>query len=241
MRIHFLDLGGAALAFLMGSIIFGLGGWAYTFPILGFFILSSFLSRIGRTKKKQIEANYQKTGIRDFHQALANGGVATAIVLIAFFTQIESFYYAYVTSLAVATADTWGTELGVFSRSKPLLISNFKPVEPGTSGGISLVGTFSALAGSIIIVLISSLFHDYNSYQFAAITIIGFSGSLVDSILGATVQGQFKCENCSISTESKFHCKSKTRLIHGYHWIDNDLVNIFSILISAILSIIIIY
>jgi uncharacterized protein (TIGR00297 family) len=235
-KLRFLDFGGAATAFLMGSIIFGFGGWSYTFPILGFFILSSILSKIGKSTKKQYESSFQKTGIRDFKQAIANGGVATIITLIAYFSGIGSIYYVYIASLAAATADTWGTELGIFSRTKPVLITNLKKVEPGTSGGISLTGSLAGLVGSTLIVIIGSLFQHFTLYQFLFVVLAGFSGSLIDSILGATIQSQFRCTVCNKITERKTHCNSNTILWRGKIWVDNDLVNIFSISFSIIIT-----
>jgi uncharacterized protein (TIGR00297 family) len=238
-RFRFLNAGGSMLLFLMGSIIFSFGGWAYTFPILVFFILSSILSKFGKAKKNQLEASYQKSGVRDFYQTLANGGVATAIVLIAYFTRNESIYYIYIASLATATADTWGTELGIFSKSKPILITSLKPVPPGTSGAISPLGSISAIFGSFFIVLTGYIFYNITSYLIIIISLIGFSGSLMDSILGATIQGKFKCSTCNIITESKVHCNSTTMLQRGHSQVDNDLVNVFSIIFSAILTLII--
>ena len=238
-KLRFLDAGGSALAFLMGAVIFGFGGWVYTFPILAFFIFSSILSKIGKKRKKQYEASYQKTSVRDFYQALSNGGVATAVVLIAFFTEMELFYYVYVTSLAAANADTWATELGIFSKSKPVLITNLKTVEPGTSGGISLIGTSSSLLGSFIIVYISKLVSNFEIQHLIVLTIAGLMGSLIDSLMGATVQGQYKCNICEKQTESKIHCQSNTNIIKGTPWIDNDLVNIFSIFSASLISFII--
>jgi len=240
-KIHFLNGGGSALAFLMGSIIFGFGGWAYTLPILGFFLLSSILSKIGKSKKKKLESTYQKSGVRDFHQALANGGVATVIVLIAFFTKIDALYYVYIAALAAATADTWGTELGIFSKTNPVLIINFKEVMPGTSGGISIIGSFASLFGSMVIVFIGCIFYKFNFYQFIIVVLSGFTGSLIDSLIGATVQGQFKCEICGKQTESKIHCGDDTTLIHGKYHIDNDFVNIFSISFSSLLAFFILF
>jgi len=240
-KIHFLDCGGSYLAFLMGSIIFGLGGLAYTFPILGFFILSSFLSKIGKSKKNQLASTYQKSGIRDFHQALANGGVATILVLIAYLSGIETFYYVYITSLAAATADTWGTELGIFSKTKPVLISNFSRVNPGASGGISFIGSVASLLGSMVIVAIGYIFHSFTIHQFIVVVLAGFSGSLIDSYIGATVQGQFKCEICGKNTESKEHCNKSTILIRGKNNIDNDLVNLFSISFASIITFLFLY
>jgi uncharacterized protein (TIGR00297 family) len=239
-KFRFLNIGGSMIAFLMGSIIFGFGGWAYTFAILGFFILSSILSRIGKKKKKQIESMYQKSGVRDFHQALANGGVATAIVLVAFFSGFDYLYYVYIAALAAATADTWGTELGIFSMTKPVLITTFKPVNPGTSGGISMVGSIASLLGSFVIVVIGSFFYEFNTFQFGVVVISGFAGSLFDSVLGATVQGQFRCQICSKITESKSHCDTKAIIYQGIKSIDNDIVNIFSIIFAALITFLII-
>ena len=238
-KLRFLDAGGSMLAFLMGSIIFGFGGWAYTFPILGFFLISSILSKIGKSKKKQLESTYQKSGVRDFHQAMANGGVATAIVLIVFFTGFETMYYAYIAALAAATADTWGTEIGIFSKTNPVLITNFNPVNPGTSGGISFIGCMASLLGSVFIVLIGILLYEFNIYQVIVVVLSGFAGSLADSLLGATVQGQFKCENCRKFTESKVHCGIETTLVQGKYVINNDFVNLFSIMFSALITFII--
>lgn len=235
-KLRFLDAGGSMLAFLMGSIIFGFGSWAYTFPILGFFLISSILSKIGKTKKKQLESTYQKSDVRDFHQALANGGVATAIVLIVFFTGFDTMYYAYIAALSAATADTWGTEIGIFSKTKPVLITNFKPVNPGTSGGISFIGCMASLLGSMVIVIIGSLFYEFNIYQVIVVVLSGFAGSLVDSLLGATIQGQFKCETCGKFTESKVHCNIEATLVQGKYLINNDFVNIFSIIFSVLLT-----
>ena len=235
-NLKFLNVGGAALAFLMGSIIFGFGGWAYAIPILCFFILSSILSKIGKSKKKQIESSYQKTGIRDFQQAFANGGVATVVTLIAFFTGNDAFYYVYIASLAAATADTWGTELGIFSRSKPVLITNFNTVEPGTSGGITPMGSIAGFLGSAVIVSLAFLFNQLSIQYFLFITLAGFTGSVIDSILGATIQGHYKCSICGQITESKTHCQKDTTLINGKDWIDNDIVNIFSICVSSFIT-----
>ena len=61
---------------------------------------------------------------------------------------------------------------------------------------------------------------------FIIIIIAGVGGALVDSLLGATIQAQYKCPNCNKITEKLVHCENHhTVLIKGIRWINNDFVN----------------
>jgi uncharacterized protein (TIGR00297 family) len=243
-RFKFLQLNGAIMAFILGSIVFGFGGIVYAIPIVSFFVLSSLLSRIGKRKKKLLETLFAKTGQRDIYQVLANGGIAGLLVVIMYLFEIKYIFVLYLITLAAATADTWATELGVFSRQKPLLITNFKPVEAGTSGAISLLGSFAALLGSASIAFIGFLVkpdvtvnHSSECILFLVIVFSGFISSFIDSYLGALVQAQYRCKICNKLTEKSHHCHDECDLVHGYKVITNDLVNIFSILITTIIAI----
>jgi len=236
-KVKFLDRGGSLLTFIMGSILFGLGGWYYTLPILVFYATSSGFSKVGKQKKQVVEKFYQKSGQRDFYQVLANGGVPTIIFIVIFLSGQSYLYVLYLISIGAAAADTWATELGIFSNKDPFLITNFKSVKPGTSGAISLPGSIASLVASSLIACSGFLFIMFSWNNFFIITLCGFSGSVIDSILGATVQGQYKCNLCKDLTENKEHCSIPTNLIKGKKWLDNDIVNIFSILIAVFIGI----
>ena len=45
-RAHSLNTGGAIAATIVGTIVFGLGGWQWAILLLAFFITSSGLSRM---------------------------------------------------------------------------------------------------------------------------------------------------------------------------------------------------
>jgi len=70
-----------------------------------------------------------------------------------------------------------------------------------------------------------------------AVTAGGFAGSLMDSLLGATVQDQRWCDSCNKHTEARVHrCGTVTRSIRGIGLIDNDVVNITCAASGAIVA-----
>ncbi len=233
-RVHFLTASGSVGTFLLAALVYGVGGWAWTVPILTFFILSSVLSKVGKKHKARFRLMFEKTSNRDIGQVIANGGVAGAVVLLHHFFPDPSWYALYLGALAAVTADTWATEVGVFSSTSPVSIKNFRRVEPGTSGGITLLGTVSAFMGALVIALSGRLAapriweSSPSGTLFWIIVTGGFLGSLLDSFLGATLQAHFQCPECRKVTEKREHCGGNTTLYHhGIHWLNNDWVNIF--------------
>ncbi len=224
-RLKFLSLSGSVATFLLAVVIFSVGGWKWTFPILTFFVLSSIISKVGKERRKKFDLIFEKTSTRDIYQVLANGGIAGLIALFYHFYPKDVLYYVYLASISAATFDTWATEIGTLFLSKPRLITNLKPVEPGTSGGVSIAGTLGGFIGSVFIFSSAVLWVKWNLFKLVAVVLAGFIGSLVDSLLGATIQAQYKCNVCSKVTEKVFHCGRLTDLIHGKGWINNDFVN----------------
>ncbi len=224
-------------AIITGTLLFGLGGWLGGLALIGFFVSSSLLSKLFRRQKAEVEADFAKTGTRDFAQAMANGGVAAVAVIAYAATGNHAFLGAMLGALAAANADTWATELGVLARSAPRLITSFRPVAAGTSGAISLSGTLAALGAAALIGLIGALVDPRWWGAVIGIALAGLAGSLLDSFLGATVQGIYYCPACQKETERLVHrCGKATRLHHGMAWISNDLVNLLATLAGAVIG-----
>lgn len=224
---HFLNASGSIATYILATIIYGIGGWDWTVPILTFFITSSMLSKIGAAKKKKTEYFNEKSDKRDAGQVAANGGVAGFIILLWYmFPDQTSLYYFFIAAVAAVAADTWGTEIGTLAKKKPRSIITFKTVETGTSGGISIPGLIGALVGSAIVVL-SSVWLNPSAFTTELMLLLilsGFAGSIVDSILGATVQAQFRSIDGRITEKSHPDGMPGT-LIRGYAWMNNDAVN----------------
>ena len=246
LRSHSLSTSGAYAAAFVGTVIFGLGGWQWAIPLLTFFVTSSALSRAFKNRKRDVTAKYSKGYERDAGQVFGNGGIATLFAALhAFFPNEVWPWLGFTASLAAVNADTWATELGVLNLKPPRLITDLtKVVEKGTSGGISLIGTLASLAGAALIgILAESLYPEAATVStFFVITLAGFTGSLFDSLLGATVQAIYFCPNDQKETEQHpLHaCGTPTSQIRGWKWLDNDLVNIacgaFGVVITQLIS-----
>ncbi len=247
-RLRSLDTSGALAATLLGTAIFGLGGLPWAVLLLGFFISSSLLSRLFKPQKAAVDEKFSKGSRRDAGQVLANGGAAGALVILqALFPDAAWLYLAGAASLAAANADTWATELGVLSPSAPRLITSGRQVEMGTSGGITLLGTLAALSGALFIALLA-----WAAWPVAAarrgllpasavlviVSLSGLVGSLVDSLLGATLQAIYHCPACDKETERfpTHTCGSATTHTRGWLWLNNDWVNLACTTSAALLA-----
>jgi uncharacterized protein (TIGR00297 family) len=233
-RVHSLNKSGAIAATFTGTIIFGIGGWEWAILLLTFFITSSVLSRSFKKRKQGLDEKFSKGHERDTGQVFGNGSIAAAFATLHFFFPHETWpWLGFAASLAAVNADTWATELGILNPHPPRLITDLKKVvEKGTSGGISLIGTLAALAGSGLIALLAILLlpadnWSLNTRYFLLITLAGLAGALFDSFLGATVQAMYYCPTDKKETEKHpLHtCGTPTVHIRGWKWLNNDWVN----------------
>lgn len=229
-RLRFLTAGGSTGAFLLGTVIFGVGGWKWAWPILLFFVTSSVLSKIGKQRKEHFEQIFEKGHTRDLGQVAANGGMAGLAAVMSYYNPEARWYVIYLGVVAAVTSDTWGTEVGTFFKGSTRSILNFKKVEPGTSGGISWQGMIGSLLGAGVIAASGWMFYNnfINSQTliFWWIVMAGLCGSLIDSWLGATFQAQYRCHVCNKITEKNIHCNETARLMRGFEFLTNDRVNI---------------
>lgn len=124
------------------------------------------------------------------------------------------FTVGIVSNYAATAADTFSSELGILSKTSPRLITTFRTVPPGTNGGVTLAGLLAGALGSFTIAVTSGLLLPFcphspgpvglvlnsmpNTYRgwaisdkllwIVGITLWGFLGSVLDSVLGAILQ-----------------------------------------------------
>lgn len=184
---------GAVAAAAVGlTTLWGLG-WRGIVLLLAFFVLSTLLSRRGTARAER--------------QVIANGGIAALAAL-------AGNWLWFAGALAAANADTWATEIGNHSRTPPRLITSWARVSAGTDGGMTLLGTVGGVAGAALIAGLSMGLWPGGLRLAMIVAVAGVVGMLVDSLLGATVQGKVR-------------------------WMDNDAVNLAATLTGAACAVLI--
>ncbi|HVH68133.1 MAG TPA: DUF92 domain-containing protein [Gemmatimonadales bacterium] len=208
--MRWLTPGGLVAACAVGvAVAWGLG-WPALVPLAAFFVSGSLLSQLAERRGPR----------RTVRQVVANGGVAALAALFGSWT-------AAMGAIAAAAADTWATEIGALSPFPPRLITSGQRVTRGTSGGITLLGTLGAVAAAGAIAALATVLRPRGAPGSAALIMTaGIIGMLVDSLVGATLQGKYECPACDARFErGNTVCHEPVRLVRGWRWLDNDAVN----------------
>ena len=177
----------------------------------------------------------QKSG-RNGWQITGVGLWALALMILYYLFDVKLFYSLFFVALAEQFSDSLASDIGSLTKKRNIDIITFKPVEKGLSGGVSLLGTFCAFFGAFAILLVPLMFGSTNIKQYLILSLIAFTGALIDSVLGSWVQVLYQCEKCGVKTEQKEHCDLSTKVIKGKTYIDNVMVNLISGLITCIIG-----
>ena len=169
-------------------------------------------------------------------QVLANGLPAALCLLAVNFPYLRiPALTAFSAATAEATADTWSGAFGMMSRQEPVSIITFTKVPKGISGGVTAYGFLGGLVASV---LVATMAMGSLALSFGGASIVAgsaFLGSVIDSILGATLQVQYRNKE-GRATEKKEEDGERNERIRGIPGFDNDMVNLVSGILSASLA-----
>ncbi|MGY5875754.1 MAG: DUF92 domain-containing protein [Candidatus Thorarchaeota archaeon] len=274
-KFGFLDISGLVSSFVVGFTIWYTGGPA-AFALILFFFFSSGIATKFKYKAKVKQGLAQESkGKRSWKNVMASGAIpmifSIGMWLAGFQVWGESIglttpilaippYYlfgGYIGAVATTSADTLASEIGVFSKSKPRLITNLRRKVPrGTIGAVSLLGEGVAAAAGFGLGAIAVIFAlsipgsvplglagpELWFYELAFIIPLGiltaFIGCNLDSLIGAAVQNKFVCEICGAVTDKEFHCDYETKYIGGFKRFSNMHVNLGSSGMGATLGVV---
>ena len=171
-------LAGSAVAFIMA-----VRDLRMFLALLVVFAATLVATRVGHERKLQLRTA-EPPGGRTAAQAMANLGIAALVVAVAG----KAWPVLALAALAEAAGDTSSSEIGMAFPGKTWMITTFKPVQPGTDGGISLYGTAAAFLGAASVAVAAAATGMATLGQVAIIVLAGFFGTLVDSLLGAVIE-----------------------------------------------------
>ena len=189
-RFKALDAKGAIAAALLGLSVMELGG-VYPFAaLLAFVVLGVLATKYKFREKSKLGAAQGRDGIRSWGNVLGNGLAALIFLAFEYFSQMDVFWAASFAAIATANGDTLASELGKIFGKNPKLITTLKPVKPGVNGAVSWAGEVFALIGALIIALFALPVSTDRGAMLLAITIGGFIGVNLDSLIGATLENE---------------------------------------------------
>lgn len=194
-RAGIADMSGLLSATLVGVLIIAFTDVWWFLLLLTFYLLGGGFTKYKYRYKQSLGIAQGKGGARGYKNVFSNSLVAivASIGYTIFPHAANIFLYIYLGSVATATGDTLASEIGTTYKGKPRMITTLKEVEPGVDGGVSSLGEIAAIFGSMVIALFALLvgvieIDQYCLLGMSIITISGFVGTNIDSLLGATMQ-----------------------------------------------------
>ncbi len=195
-RQKMLTLAGSVAAFTVSALIGLLGNLSWLLLILTFVAAAFVTTRFRILEKARMGLQEGRRGERGSLNVVGNSLPAVFIALLSTVLAVQgsqtSYAIIYTVAIGAATADTLASEIGVIDRH-PRLITTMRPVPPGTDGGISVLGTAASFGGALFIsvagyALMMLLGQPLPAYFIPLTAVLGLLGSLIDSLLGATLE-----------------------------------------------------
>ncbi|WP_243679422.1 DUF92 domain-containing protein [Vulcanisaeta souniana] len=192
LRIRVITRDAVIPSTLVGFMIL-LGGPSSILPFIVFLGSSSALTKIGIEKKEELGAAEDVKG-RNWKQVLAVGLVPSTLALLAgaaYFNRDMLIYQVLITASVTGIATQMlirGLPSSRLSRSKPrLIVRPWVTVDPGVSGGVTLLGELSSFLGGSSTIALTYLGVQYllrflgfintvNPWLVAIVLILGYLG-----------------------------------------------------------------
>ena len=255
-----LSTAGARVGFCVGFLIVATG--LRGLVLFGFYQLGSWATKYKASVKAGLDATATAHSCRGARQVLAVTVTAVSLSLVhavacgkerpvdfAKDPVASRLTCAVLAHHATCLADTWASELGMITQrgaATVILVTRpWRKVPAGTNGGISIVGTVWSIIGGAAVGLLTVLMdalsgiYPLNAWTMVAFgALTGFVGSLVDSVLGATVQATYWDPVTKLIHHDNGGDVDLSSLKHlsGISILTNEQVNFVSVALTSLLG-----
>lgn len=197
---HALTPWAGAVAAVFGSAIVVFAGFPYLALLILFVVASTLATRYRFEEKQKSQLQEGRAGERGVSNVIAHILIPTGLAVAGGGTSsllpAPTLAVLYTSALAFGASDTFASEFGVLA-GKARAILTFRPVPPGTNGGISGLGEVAAFGGAVTTAAVGlALFAGFGPVPtmvvgfFVAVVASGFLGCQVDSVLGETLENR---------------------------------------------------
>jgi uncharacterized protein (TIGR00297 family) len=247
IRKKALSLNGAVMAVLVGLWVMRFAGPLMLVPLF-FFLGSSTL--LGRLVRQADAADAKHGKARDYWQVICNGGIYAGLATLMGTNAFNDETYdgivamAMMVSLAISTADTWASEIGMYYKGVTWDILRRRPLPPGVSGGVSFEGNVGGAVGAGCMAAMYCLGIAFKTWTiapyfdlmfmlpaFGVIMVVGVMGMQLDSLLGAGLQARYRDPVTGNLADTP---APDRELVSGFRWMTNDAVNLISNLVVTL-------
>lgn len=189
-KLNCLTKDGAVASFLTGSFV-GVFASINAFFLLTIFTIAGFFATLKDfSRKEEMGIQEGKKGERTWKNVLGVGippCLAVALEALGILDPMQ-FAVVFISTIAVAGADTIASEIGVRDR-KVYMITSFKRVEPGINGGVSVLGTTVSTVASLLIAILGwFVLTEGLDWMLMIPFAMGVLGNILDSVFGAVLE-----------------------------------------------------
>ncbi|KNZ82297.1 Transmembrane protein 19, partial [Termitomyces sp. J132] len=254
LRRRSLSPSGAATAFAVGFLTFAGALRVFGVALIVFYLIGSRATKYGKERKRRLEEGYVEAGYRSGWQVLSNS--AWAVIAVTLWNAMHApqsvqafalqFMGLHLDGPAFAPREWCAVQSGSREFVFAVLghfgccLGDTLASELGTNGGMTTWGTACSACGGAIIGLVMALDLLWENGACGVEIVVqmvmygsfaGGFGSLVDSLLGATVQKtRYNAERGLILQDGS---PTEGRVINGLDLLTNNQVNLLSSLITA--------
>lgn len=229
-----ITYGGSLLSMVMVFCFTYFGGIPGITFLLGTYFSIFFIALI-RIKLRPRKESCEKHS-RDFWQILINGGLGTLFVVLYGLLREPWLLIVSMVSIGGNFIDSVSSDVGTLSRQQPYDVLRRAHVDRGLSGGVTWLGSLTALAFSALIGLYISAALTLPASVGIVTTALTYLQTLLDTVMGSALQVKYRCPVCGAVTEKKTHCGAVTVYHQGLRRINNNAVNALSSLLVTGIS-----
>jgi uncharacterized protein (TIGR00297 family) len=217
IRRRWLDQSGWWAALWVAAVLWMSGGWEALFAPVFLLLAGSVAGRLFQAT----HSSEQRTA----KQVFSNGWIGVVLYMLYGLTGQAEWQVLAWCSFAISVCDTVSSEVGTAVGGKTFNIANFRLMQPGLSGGISVAGTTGGLVALLLLAVCLHFLLPVTIIQLLWLVATGMAGMLVDSVMGSKWQALWKQGSGFTETSAD---GSEAALVKGLSWLDNHWVNFLS-------------